>query len=288
MLPDVARYERYIDLTNGRVRYYEAGAGDEHTLLLHGGGLTASADSFQFVLEPLAEQLHVYALDNLGSGKSTRAPAYGPTFDVVVDGFREFMDLKGIRRANIVGNGAGGWLGALLAYESPDRVAKLVLLASAGMDATPIANVRSYALPSRETVLGRLMRSVYDGSAFTRELAGAVAEQEVAYAHAPGAFEGRMPMVHQMDTPEIRRHYLLQRRLLYIQAPVLAMWAKDEAKEPYPTWVAEWERLGGDMSRSSKPWVSPNMELARLPDETNPLWESPGEFAGRVVRFIKG
>ena len=287
MLPDIARYERYIELTNGRVRYYEAGSGDDHTLLLHGGGLTASADSFQFVLEPMAEHLHVYALDNLGSGKSDRALEYGPTFDVVIDGFREFMDLKGIGRANVVGNGAGGWLGTLLAYESPDRVAKLVLLASAGMDVTPIANVRSYALPSKEVVLSRLMRSVYEGSAFTREMAEAVAEQEVVYAHTPGAFEGRLPIVHQMDTPEIRRHYLIQRRLPFIQAPVLMMWAKDEAKDPYPTWVAEWEELGGDMTRSSKPWVSPLVELVRLPDETNPLWESPVEFAGRVARFIK-
>ncbi|MCH8054177.1 MAG: alpha/beta hydrolase, partial [Planctomycetes bacterium] len=63
MLPDISRYEYFVDLSNGRLRYYEAGSGDAHTILLHGGGGTASADSFQFVLAPLAEHLHVYALD---------------------------------------------------------------------------------------------------------------------------------------------------------------------------------------------------------------------------------
>lgn len=286
MLPDISRFENFIDLTNGRVRYYEAGQGDIHTLLLHGGGLTASADSFQFVIGPLSKHLHVYALDNLGSGKSTRTLNYGPTFDVIIDGIREFMDIHNLDKVHVVGNGFGGWLGALLAYESPDRIAKLVILAGAGMDATPIGNVRNYVLPSKETILSRLQKSVYAGSAFTQTLADEVADQEFTLAHAHGAYEGRLPMVHQMDTPEIRRQYLLQRRMPHIKTPILSMWTQDEAKDPYPTWVEEWESLRGDMTKSSKPWTSPNMSLMRLPDQTNPLWESPEQFTKIVADFL--
>ena len=45
MFPDLATYEKYESLTQGKVRYYEAGEG-ENLLLLHGMGVTNSADSF--------------------------------------------------------------------------------------------------------------------------------------------------------------------------------------------------------------------------------------------------
>ena len=154
------------------------------------------------------------------------------------------------------------------------------------MDATPIGNVRNYVLPSKETILSRLQKSVYAGSAFTQTLADEVADQEFTLAHAHGAYEGRLPMVHQMDTPEIRRQYLLQRRMPHIKTPILSMWTQDEAKDPYPTWVKEWESLKGDMTKSSKPWTSPNMSLMRLPDQTNPLWESPEQFTKIVADFL--
>ena len=67
-LPDLSKYEKFVDLTNGRMRYYEAGSGDEHTILVPSTILGASADTFQFVIELLAERLHVYAIDNLGFG----------------------------------------------------------------------------------------------------------------------------------------------------------------------------------------------------------------------------
>ena len=61
MLADLESYEKYQELTQGRVRYYEAGDG-EHLLLLHGMGVHASADSFQFQFESLAQRYHVIAL----------------------------------------------------------------------------------------------------------------------------------------------------------------------------------------------------------------------------------
>jgi hypothetical protein len=154
------------------------------------------------------------------------------------------------------------------------------------MDTTPIGNVQNYVLPSKETILNRLNKSVYKGSALSQTLADEVADQEFALAHALGAYEGRLPMVRQMDTPEIRKHYLLQRRMAHIHTPILSMWTQDEAKDPYPTWVKEWEALGGNMQRSSKPWVSPHMSLMRLPDHTNPLWESPATFSEIVTDFL--
>src|SRR5262245_57793269 len=137
VLPDLTKYSKYADLTDGRLHYYEAGSGDNHTFLLHGGNFSVNADTFQFVFESFAQHLHVYAIDAFGHGRSEREPEYGPTFDVVVDAMREFMDQRGIPSANVVGHSFGGWNGAIFAYESPDRVRRLVIIGGAGLNVVP-------------------------------------------------------------------------------------------------------------------------------------------------------
>ena len=54
------------------------------------------------------------------------------SFAYIVDFVREFQDALGIERSNIVGHSMGGWLASLFAYESPNRVNKLVLVGSGG------------------------------------------------------------------------------------------------------------------------------------------------------------
>ena len=283
-LPDLSKYEKYQDLTNGTVRYYELGSGTNHTLLLHGMGYYTSADTFQHVIEELGKHLHIYAPDYLGFGKSTRKLEYGPTFDVIVDSLREFMDVQGIEKANIVGHSAGGWFGPILAYESPDRIRRLVSVGGAGMNRPPYqGGVR----PTRERIANGVRNSVFEGSALTPELAEAQIDQMTAYGTAPGAFEGLAPLVNQMETPEKRKQYLLHRRLPHIKVPTLIMWGKRDTMDPYPTWTEEYDRLNGDMSRSSKPWVIPGAKYIMTPDGHNSHWETPELFIKNVLEFLK-
>ena len=299
-LPDLSKYEKYQNVTNGRIRYYEAGSGDEHTLLLHGMGVVTSADTFQFAIEPLAEKLHIYALDYLGFGKSTRMLPQGPLFDVVVDGIREFMDAKGIESANIIGHSAGGWFGPILAYESPHRVRKLISMGGAGMNVEPAGGHGSpennflgrYAPPTKEGAIQGISRSFYEGSQMTPELAEEMAEQQLSYGKMEGAFEGLKPLVRQMATAEIRAQYLLQRRLPHIKVPCLFIWGKGgpgkpgDTMDPYPTWTEEYERLGGDMSKSSKPWVVPGASYLATETGHNIQWEKPELFAQICIDYI--
>jgi pimeloyl-ACP methyl ester carboxylesterase len=288
MLPELTKYEQYVDLTNGRVRYYEAGGGDNHTFLLHGMGSQTSADTFAFIFERLAEKLHVYNIDMLGFGKSSRQMAYGPTFEVIIDGLREFMDVKGLSKVNIVGHSAGGWFGSILAYESPDRVNKLVMLASAGMNVTPVANVSAPPAPSREGSIANAMGSVHEGSDLTPEQAEWLGENMFEMATQPGAVEGGMrPLLHQMATPDTRKHWLIQRRLPYIKAPTLVIWGTGDTMEPFPTWTEEWEKTGGDISKSSKPWVIPGAKYVLLNAGHNSHWEKQTEVADMVLDFLK-
>jgi len=287
MLPELTKYEKFQELTNGTVRYYEAGEGDNHTFLLHGMGVSTSADTFAFIFERLARKLHVYNIDMLGFGKSSRQMAYGPTFEVIIDGLREFMDIKGLTKVNLVGHSAGGWFGSILAYESPDRINKLVMIGSAGMNVTPVPTVSSPVQPSLEGAMGTTMAAVYEGSDFTPDEARWLAQSMFEMGTQPGAPEGGMkPLLHQMATPDIRKHWLIQRRLPYINAPALVIWGEGDTMEPFPTWTAEWDTIGGDVSKSSKPWVIPGARYVLVKAGHNSHWERPNEISDMILDFL--
>ena len=287
MLPELAKHEKYEDLTNGRVRYYEAGSGDNHTILLHGMGIVTSADTFAFIFDRLAEKMHVYNMDMLGFGKSSRKMAYGPTFEVIIDGIREFMDVKGLDKVNLVGHSAGGWFGSILAYESPERIKKLVMIGSAGMNVTPVANVSNPQPPSLESARNTTMGSVHEGSHFTPEQAEWLAQSMNEAGNMPGVADGGMrPLLQQMATADMRKHWLIQRRLPYIKTPTLVIWGKGDTMEPYPTWTEEWEKIGGDLTKSSKPWVIPGAKYVLLDAGHNSHWEQPDEVSKLILDFL--
>jgi pimeloyl-ACP methyl ester carboxylesterase len=286
MLSDLSKYEKFETVTQGKVRYYEAGEG-ENVLLLHGMGVYTSADTFQFQFEALAKKYHVIALDFLGFGKSDRTLEHGPTFDVIVDGVREFIDMKGIESTHLVGHSAGCWFGGILAYESPDRINKIIFLGAAGMNVKPVHGVASYQEPTLESLTEGNMTSVYEGSSFTADMAGEVAAQMLPYVKMTGAFEGLKPLVAQMANPDSRKSYLLQRRLPYIKNPTLMIWGESEFMEPHPTWTAEWEESGHNPGKGSKPWVTQNNQFEIIKGAThNVHWEQPERITTMIEEFL--
>ena len=286
IVPDLSDYEKFMTLTQGRVRYYEFGSG-EPLLLLHGMGVYTSADTYQLMFEELAEKYHVVAVDLLGFGKGDRRLAYGPTFDVIVDGVREFLDNIGIERTSLVGHSAGCWMGGILAYESPNRVDKLVFIGAAGMNVAPAAAVANYVEPTHATLTAGNMESVYEGSSFTAEMASKVADQMLAYVRMPGAFDGLKPLVAQMLNPDSRKSYLLQRRLPYIENPILMIWGEREFMEPHATWTKEWELSGHNPANSSKPWAPSNTKFEFIPKAShNTHWEHPKLIADMIKSFV--
>ena len=81
---------------------------------------------------------------------------------------------------------------------------------------------------------------------------------------------------------------MLQRRLPHITVPTMMACAEGDPFDPYPTWNAEWQALGGDMRRSAKPWVVPGARFARLPTGHWPHIEQPTKLADLLVDFFCG
>jgi len=124
----------------------------------------------------------------------------------------------------------------------------------------------------------------------------------IGYAEMPGALESQMGLSNQMGIPEARKFFLLQRMFPYIKTPTLVMWGRGGGKpisadwpqagtgdtmDPYPTWTEEWDRIGGDISKSSKPWTIPGAKYQPMNTGHNVHWEVPDQFVATVSDFLK-
>ena len=119
-----------VQLTTGvRLRYAEQGDPAAHpVILLH--GITDSSFSFSQVLSKLAATYHVYAPDQRGHGDSDRPEDKGYSWPDFAADVIAFMDAMGIERATLVGHSMGSMVAQQVAITAPERVARLVLVAS--------------------------------------------------------------------------------------------------------------------------------------------------------------
>ena len=277
--------EHRIALTCGENRYLEAGNGPP-LLLLHGMGVATSANSQDLLIPHLATRFRVLAPDLLGFGLGTRQVQAGPTFELILDQLREFMDRLGLAQVQVVGHSLGGWLGGLLAYQSPQRVRRLVMLSSAGLNREPAAGVGAKLAPSRDPLRERVRGWLHDPGRLSAAELEHVVDGLLAAAAAPGAATSLDPLLAQMQSPAVRERYMLHRRLPFITVPTLMLWGEHDPLDPYPIWSAQFDALAGDMHRSSEPWAPPGARFARLPCGHHPQWELPRQTAALIGDFL--
>jgi len=127
----------------GKVSYIFGGQG-ESLILLH--SLNLSAQSWDKVFEPLAQNYTVYALDMLGHGDSDKPPK-----NFLIEDYARsvisFMDKVKVRKAIVCGNSVGGLIALEMAASYPKRVAKLILVGCPARD--PWERMERLALSAR-------------------------------------------------------------------------------------------------------------------------------------------
>lgn len=115
--------------TGVRLHYVEQGnANGPAVILLH--GYSDSWVSYTRVLPLLDKKYHVYVPDLRGHGESDR-PASGYTLPDFAGDIVAFMEVKGIKKATIVGHSMGSFVAQHVATMAPERVERLVLVGSA-------------------------------------------------------------------------------------------------------------------------------------------------------------
>jgi pimeloyl-ACP methyl ester carboxylesterase len=82
------------------------------------------------------------------------------SFAYLVDFVREFQDALDLTRTHVVGHSMGGWIATLPAYESPQRIDRLVLVASGGAATRTLHSMTSFQPPTREQIETQLRNTV--------------------------------------------------------------------------------------------------------------------------------
>ncbi len=122
-------FDREKTAINGfEMSYYELGSQNKPVVIfLH--GVTDSSSSWASTAPLLADKFHIYALDQRGHG-DTQSPNHGYTILQLGEDVIAFMNAKNIGKAVIAGHSMGSAAAHQIASRHPDRVSKLVLIAS--------------------------------------------------------------------------------------------------------------------------------------------------------------
>jgi pimeloyl-ACP methyl ester carboxylesterase len=216
--------EKYVELSHGKTRYFEAGSG-EPLILVHGANIYNSGAVWAHIMHPLAEHFRVLAPDCLNWGPSDVFQQEF-SFAYLVDQIREFMDALGIEKANLAGHSMGGWIATLFAYESPDRLNKVVLSSAGGVETRPLSGMVEWQPPSEEQVRKTMGARV---PTLPPEMDGDKLVQEVLdKINNPEHVQGFQNVMRHMTNPMTRSRYNTVRRLPHIKTPSLILWGTDD------------------------------------------------------------
>jgi len=124
--------QRYIETSFGKTFILTAGQKSNPAVILLHGSCSNSAFWFPEIMA-LSGNYMVYAVDIIGEAGNSEE--YRP--DLNTNAFalwmKDVLDALSLEKAIIIGNSLGGWMALKFATAYPERVSKLVLIASAGL-----------------------------------------------------------------------------------------------------------------------------------------------------------
>jgi pimeloyl-ACP methyl ester carboxylesterase len=166
--------DRYLQVNGINTRYWKMGEQGGTIILLHGGN--GSIEFWLYNIATLAKNHQVYAFDMVGAGKSDYPEAaYSLAYQAqFLHGLMAVLDLDTV---TLIGNSMGGGVALEFTRLYPDRVDRLVLVASMGFGAEISLGIRLITLPAIVNLLrpGRWMipamlrSNFYDGNSLPPE-----------------------------------------------------------------------------------------------------------------------
>lgn len=216
-----APQEKNVTVFGAKINYVEAGDPSKPTVILvH--GLGGSVQNWAFTIPALSQSYHVFALDQVGFGKSDR-PMLKYRVGTYVDFLDKFMSELKIDKATLVGNSMGGWVSAWMAIKYPNRVEKLVLADAAGLkpSAIDLAQVYSLNYSTRDEVRALQKLVFYNSALFASD---AAVDQSMALRVSANDGYTIGSLIESIRRDED----FLNGRLGEIKKPTLIIWGKQD------------------------------------------------------------
>lgn len=129
--------------------YVDSGKGPA-VLFIH--GILGSYGNWAHLIDRMDDDMRVIVPDLFGHGASAK-PLGDYSLGAHAATMRDLLDRLGIERATIVGHSLGGGIAMEFRYLFPERVERLVLVASGGLGREVSRILRSATLPGAEWVL---------------------------------------------------------------------------------------------------------------------------------------
>ncbi|MBM3940732.1 MAG: alpha/beta fold hydrolase [SAR202 cluster bacterium] len=276
---------RYVMANGVRTHYTEVGDNGIPVVLLHGSGAGSSGEAgFARVLPLMAPHFRAIALDSIGGWGDTDVRAVAKHgIESRARHLADFIDALGLEKVHLVGNSQGAWVAARYAIQNPDRVGKMVLVATAtvawamgiAMPETPGMRVLLSYDGTRGSMRKTLEAIIHDKSMITDQLV----ETRLAAANRPGAAEARKAFNEGnrrfMEDPGLRLNFDMRHTLPKLPNPTIMIWGEqDDFASPE----------GGRQLEK----VLPNVKFHWVKDAGHQVQtDKPREFARIVVDFLK-
>lgn len=259
--------EQFSNLKTGiSMEYAERGSGSDNVIIfLH--GYIDSWFVWTDVISLMPSDYHIYAVSQRGHGDTSK-PAEGYTMSHFANDLREFMDEKGIAKADIVGHSMGGVIAQRFALDYPDRVNRLVLVDTG-------ANLKG-----NEVIVVGFGEFVDSLTEINEEIAIAAQISSYHKKYDPEYFAGQI--VETLKAPLFVWKAALdglkgpdyRAEITSIQHPTLIVWAT--ADDIFP-WVDQQDLL-----------TIPNSQLETLQNIGHgAYWEEPEKFTNKLVKFLR-
>ena len=267
---DAKRPGKLLDVDGVAIHYVEKGRGPA-IVMVHGfGGATFS---FRYQLDDLWRDHRCVAIDLKGFGFSQRPEGGDYSLTGQAGLVLQAMDLLGIGRCVLMGHSMGGDVSMRIATIAPERIEKLILVASSpGMKVWVMPRLpflRPFLRLSIRASLGRYRKKLfYDSKSVDTD---AIFQGYLATAR----IKGSLNTVWEM-WDGIRRDQPIDYKR--ISMPTLILWAERERIIPFPGFALRWLRK-----------KLPHAEVVTVPRTGHLLLEErPDACNAAIRRFLAG
>ena len=236
---------KFVQAGDVKIHYHEAGKGPV-LLCIHGGAPGAFGwGNFGRNMDALSQHFRTLIVDLPGYGASDKPEIQGGRYGFYARVFRDMLDALGIDKAHVIGMATGGGAAIKLALDYPERLDRLILVASAGgmpvFSMTPSEGqkvIQSYygpPGPSREKMRAYLQMIMYDQSMITDELIDERYEASIDPVFMQTAPEGR-PGTQPVAEPVWKDMEKIKNRTLVV-------WGRDNRVQGYDNALFMLQRL---------------------------------------------